>query len=121
MIATFQDEVTRARAAEWAVLDDGWALLHQATERCHLLDQHAAERHELARKEAQEIHASAADEAEEVLARARATAREILARAQNEATKIISAARQKIPSTVRSPNIALAREEAKRASQHLLD
>jgi hypothetical protein len=61
MIATFQDEVTRARAAEWAVLDEGWALLHQATERCHLLDQHAAERHELARKEAQEIHARAAE------------------------------------------------------------
>jgi hypothetical protein len=62
-----------------------------------------------------------ADEAKEVLARARATAREILCRAHNEAAEIISAARQRIPSTVGPPNPALAREEAKRAAQHLLD
>jgi hypothetical protein len=62
-----------------------------------------------------------ADEAEEVLARARASVREILARAHNEATEIISAARQRIPSTVGPPNLALAREEARRAAQHLLD
>jgi hypothetical protein len=93
MIATLHDEVTRARAAERAGLDEGWALIHQATERCHLLDQHAAERYEMARKEAEEIRARAADEAEEVLARARVIAREIMARAHNEATEIISAVR----------------------------
>jgi hypothetical protein len=38
MADTFQNEVARARAAEQARLDDGWALLHQATERCCLLD-----------------------------------------------------------------------------------
>jgi hypothetical protein len=30
MIATFRDEVTRARAAERAELDEGWVLLHEA-------------------------------------------------------------------------------------------
>jgi hypothetical protein len=63
-----RDEVVRARTAEEARIDEGWALLHQATERCRLLDQHAAERHEWARKEAEDIHASAADEAKEALA-----------------------------------------------------
>jgi polyhydroxyalkanoate synthesis regulator phasin len=52
---------------------------------------------------------------------ARASAREILARAHNKATKIISIARQRIPSTVRPTNPALAEEEAKQAAQHLLD
>jgi hypothetical protein len=75
MIATLQDEVTRARAAERAGLDEGWALLHQATERCRLLDQCAAEGRELARKEVEEIRVSVADKAEEVLARARVTMR----------------------------------------------
>jgi hypothetical protein len=117
MIATFQDEVTRARAVEQASLDEGWALLHRATERCRLFDQRAKERHEQARKEAEEIRASAADKAEEVLARAR----EILARVHNEATEIISIACQRIPSTIWPPNPALAVEEAKRAMQHLLD
>jgi hypothetical protein len=91
IIATLHDEVTRACVAERAGLDKGWALVHQATERCCLLDQRAAERREAARKEAEEICVSTADEAEEVLARA--TARDILARAHNEATEIISAAR----------------------------
>jgi flagellar motility protein MotE (MotC chaperone) len=35
--------------------------------------------------------------------------------------EIVSEARQRIPSTVGPPNPALAREEAKRAAQHLLD
>jgi cell division septum initiation protein DivIVA len=61
-----------------------------------------------------------ADEAEEVLARVRSTAREILVRAHNEATEITSTARQRIPSTVGPPNPTLAREEARRAAQHLL-
>jgi hypothetical protein len=121
MTGTLQSEVAKARAADEARLNKGWALLHQATERCHLLDQRAAERREQARKEAEEIRVSAADEAEEVLARARASAREILVRAHNEATEIISAACQRIPSTVGPPNPALAWEEAKRAVQHLLD
>jgi hypothetical protein len=119
MIATFQDEVTRARAIEQASLDEGWALLHRATERCRLLDQCVAEHREQARKQVKEIRASVADKAEEVLARA--TAREILARAHNEATEIMSPARQRIPSTVGPPNLALAGEEAKQAAQHLLD
>jgi F0F1-type ATP synthase membrane subunit b/b' len=80
-----------------------------------------AERCEQARKEAEEIRVSAVDEAEEVLAGARASAREILARAHHKAKEIIFAARQRIPSTVGPPNPALAREEAKRAAQHLLD
>jgi F0F1-type ATP synthase membrane subunit b/b' len=121
MVDTFQNEVTRARVVDQACIDEGWALLHQATERCRLLDQRAAERREQARKEAWEIRASTADEAEEVLARARVSTREILARAHNEATEIISAARQRIPSTVGPPNPALAREEANQAVQHLLD
>jgi cell division septum initiation protein DivIVA len=102
-------------------LDAGWALLHQATDRCRLLDRRPAKRREQARKEVEEIRVSATDEAEEVLAKARASAREILARAHHEATEIISAVRQMIPSTVWPPNPALAREEAKRAAQHLLD
>jgi hypothetical protein len=121
MANTFQSEVTRARAAEQVHLNNGWALLHQATERCRLLDRRAAERHEQARKEAEQIRASVAEEAEEVLAGARASVREILARAHHEATEIISAACQRIPSTIGPPNPALAGEEAKRASQHLLD
>jgi cell division septum initiation protein DivIVA len=121
MADTFQNEVARARAAEQARLDNGWALLHQATERCRLLDWRAAERREQVRKEAEEIRVSTADEAEEVLAGARASAREILARAHHEAMEIISAARQRIPSTIGPPNPALAGEEAKRAAQHLLD
>jgi hypothetical protein len=92
MTGTFQNKVAKARAADQVRLDDGWALLHQATERCRLLDQLTAERHEQARKEAEEIQASVVDEGEEVLARARASAREILARMHHEAMKIISAA-----------------------------
>jgi hypothetical protein len=41
-----RDEVVRAHTAEEARINEGWALLHQATERCHLLDQRAAERRE---------------------------------------------------------------------------
>jgi vacuolar-type H+-ATPase subunit H len=119
MTGTFQNEVAKGRAANEARLNEGWALLHQATERCRLLDQRATERRKQARKEAEEIRASAADEAKEVLARA--SAREILARAHNEAVEIISVARHRIPSTVGPPNLALAEEEAKRAAQHLLD
>jgi F0F1-type ATP synthase membrane subunit b/b' len=81
MMGTFQSEVAKACAADKACLDEGWALLHQAAERCRLLDQLAAERREQARKEAEEIRASAADEAEEVWARAMASARDVLARA----------------------------------------
>jgi hypothetical protein len=47
--------------------------------------------------------------------RARAIVRETLARAHNEAPEIISAVRQRIPSIVGPPNLALAREETKRA------
>jgi F0F1-type ATP synthase membrane subunit b/b' len=121
MTGTLQSEVAKARAADEACLNEGWALLHQATERCRLLDQRAAECREQVRKEAEEIRASAADEAEEVLAGARASAREILARAHHEATEIISSARQRNPSTVGPPNPALAGEEAKPVAQHLLD
>jgi hypothetical protein len=60
-------------------------------------------------------------EAEEVLASTRESTRGILARAHHEAMEIVSEARQRIPSTVGPPNPALAREEAKRAAQHLLD
>jgi hypothetical protein len=44
MADTFQNEVARARATDQARLDDGWALLHQAIERCRLLNRRAAER-----------------------------------------------------------------------------
>jgi flagellar biosynthesis/type III secretory pathway protein FliH len=121
MVDTFENEVARARAAEQVRLDDGWALLHLATERCRLLDRRAAEHREQARKEAEEICASTADEAEEVLVGARASAREILAKAHHEAMEIISAMRQRIPSTIGHPNPPLAGEEVKRAAQHLLD
>jgi hypothetical protein len=57
-----RDEVARARSTEEARIDEGWALLHQATERCRLLDQRATERREQARKEAEEIRASAVEE-----------------------------------------------------------
>jgi F0F1-type ATP synthase membrane subunit b/b' len=116
-----RNELVKARTAEEVRVDEGWALLHQATERCHLLDQRAAECCEQARKEAEEICASAAEEAEEALANARESARGILARAHHEAMEIISEARQRIPSTVGPPNPALAREGAKQAAQHLLD
>jgi hypothetical protein len=49
MANTFQSEVTRVHAAEQARLDNGCALLHQATERCRLLDRRAAERREQVR------------------------------------------------------------------------
>jgi cell division septum initiation protein DivIVA len=121
MIATFRDEVTRARATEHAELDEGWVLLREAMERGRLLDKHAATCHEAAMKEAEEIRVSTVDEAEEVLARARTTVREILAQAHTEAMEITSTARQRIPLTVGSPNPALAGEEARRAAHHLLD
>jgi cell division septum initiation protein DivIVA len=117
----FRGEVARARAMSEASLDEGWVCLHEAAERCRLLDQRAAERREQARKEAEEIRASAAEEAEEALANARESARGILARAHHEAMEIISEARQRIPSTVGPSNPALAGEEAKRAARHLLD
>jgi cell division septum initiation protein DivIVA len=113
--------VTKARAADKACLNEGWTLLHQATERCHLLDQRAVECREQARKEAEEIRASVAEEAEEVLLNARESAREVLARAHHEAMEIISEVRQRLPTTIGPPNPALAGEEAKRAAQHLLD
>jgi cell division septum initiation protein DivIVA len=121
MTGALRNEVARARTVEEARIDEGCALLHQATERCRLLDQRAAEHCEQARKEAEEIRASTAEEAEEALANARESAREILARAHDEAMEIISELRQRIPSTVGSPNPALAGEEAKRAAQHLQD
>jgi hypothetical protein len=46
MTGTLQSEVAKARAADEVRLNKGWALLHQATERCRLLDQRTAERHE---------------------------------------------------------------------------
>jgi F0F1-type ATP synthase membrane subunit b/b' len=116
MTGTLRNEVARVRTVEEVRIDEGWTLLHQATERCHLLDQRIAERREQARKEAEEIRASAAEEAEEALANGRESAREILARAHHEAMEIISEACQRIPSTVGPPNPALAREEAKRAA-----
>jgi hypothetical protein len=60
MVDTFQNKVTRACAVDQAWLGKGWALLHQAAERCRLLDQRAAEHRKRARKEAEEIRASAA-------------------------------------------------------------
>jgi chromosome segregation ATPase len=121
MTGALRSKVAKTRAANEARINEGWILLHQATERCHLLDKHAAERREQARKEAEEIRASAAEEAEEVLASARELAREILARAHHEAMEIVSEARQRIASTVGPPNPALAGEEAKQVAQHLLD
>jgi cell division septum initiation protein DivIVA len=121
MIGALQSGVAKARTADEARLNKGWALLHQATERCRLLDQRAAERREQARKEAEEICASADEEAEEVLVSARESARGILARAHHEAMEIVSEARQRIPSIVGPPNPALAGEEAKRVAQLLLD
>jgi hypothetical protein len=121
MTGALQSEVAKARTADEARLNEGWVLLHQAIEKCRLLDQRAAERREQARKEAEKIPASTAEEAEEVLVNARESARGILARAHHEAMEIISEARQRIPSTVGPPNPALAGEEAKRAAQHLLD
>jgi hypothetical protein len=114
MNGVLRSGVAKARAADEARLNKGWALLHQATERCRLLDQRAAERREQARKEAEEIRASAAEEAEEVLANARESAREVLVRAHHEAMEIISEVRQRLPTIVGPPNLALAREEAKR-------
>jgi hypothetical protein len=38
MTGTLQSEVTKARAADESRLNEGWALLHQAMERCRLLD-----------------------------------------------------------------------------------
>jgi hypothetical protein len=84
-----RDEVARAHTAEEARINEGWALLHQAIERCRLLDQRAAERRKQARKEAEEIRASAVEEAEEALANARESARGVLARAHQEAMEII--------------------------------
>jgi F0F1-type ATP synthase membrane subunit b/b' len=121
MASALRDEVIRVRTTEEARIDEGWALLQQATERCCLLDQRAAERRERARKEAEEIRASTADEAEEALAKARESVRGILARLHHGAMEIISEPRQRIPSAVGAPNPALAGEEAKRAAQHLLD
>jgi F0F1-type ATP synthase membrane subunit b/b' len=121
MTGALRNKVTKARTADEARINEGWVLLHQATERCRLLDQRAAERREQARKEAEEIRASAAEEAEEALANARESARGILARAHHEAIEIVSEACQRIPSTVGPPNPALAGKEAKRAAQHLLD
>jgi F0F1-type ATP synthase membrane subunit b/b' len=93
MTGALRDKVARARSTEEARIDEGWALLHQAMERCRLLDQRAAERRERARKEAEEIRASAVEEAEEALANARESARGVLARVHEEAMKIISEAR----------------------------
>jgi hypothetical protein len=121
MTGALRNKVAKARATSETRIDEGWVLLHQATERCRLLDQRAAERREQVRKEAEEIRASTAEEAEEALANARESARGILARAHHEAMEITSEACQRIPSTVGPPNPALAGEEAKRAAQHLLD
>jgi hypothetical protein len=38
MTGALRSRVAKARAADEARLNEGWALLHQATERCHLLD-----------------------------------------------------------------------------------
>jgi hypothetical protein len=71
MTGALRSGVAKAHAADEARLNEGWALLHQATERCHLLDQRAAECREQERKEAEEIRTSTIEEAKEVLASAR--------------------------------------------------
>jgi hypothetical protein len=38
MTSALQNKVAKARAANKARIDEGWVLLHQAMERCHLLD-----------------------------------------------------------------------------------
>jgi hypothetical protein len=38
MTGALRSEVAKARAADEARLNEGWVLLHQATERCRLLD-----------------------------------------------------------------------------------
>jgi hypothetical protein len=43
MTGAFRSKVAKARAADEARLNEGWALLHQAMERGRLLDQCAAE------------------------------------------------------------------------------
>jgi hypothetical protein len=42
MNGVLQSGVAKACAIDEACLNKGWALLHEAAERCHLLDQHAA-------------------------------------------------------------------------------
>jgi hypothetical protein len=49
MIATFRDEVTRARAAEHANLDEGWILHHETVERSRLLEDRVAAHREVIR------------------------------------------------------------------------
>jgi hypothetical protein len=93
MISALRSEVSKARAADEVHLNEGWVLLHQATERCCLLDQRVAERREQARKEAEEIRASAAEEAKEILVNTRELVRGILARVHHEAMEIVSEAR----------------------------
>jgi hypothetical protein len=61
------------------------------------------------------------DEAEEILAKVTTAIGQILAQACTEAMEILATACQKIPLTVGPPNLALAREEARRATQFLLD
>jgi hypothetical protein len=46
MTGALRNEVAKVRAADEARINEGWVLLHQATERCHLLEQRAAERRE---------------------------------------------------------------------------
>jgi cell division septum initiation protein DivIVA len=121
MFTSYRDGITRALAAERAVLDKVWGLLREAMERSRLLDECVAACRKAVMKEAEEIHSSAAGEAEEILAQARTTAGEILAQARAEATEIIATARQRIPLTVGPPNPALAGGEARRVVQLLLD
>jgi hypothetical protein len=46
MTGALRSKVAKAHATDEACLNEGWVLLHQATERCRLLYQRAAERRE---------------------------------------------------------------------------
>jgi hypothetical protein len=113
LFASYRAGITRARAAEHAELDKGWAKLHEALERSRLLEERAVARCEIATREATEIRASTIDEAKEILAKAKAAAGEILTQTHAEAVEILAATRQRIHLTVGAPNPALAGEEAR--------
>jgi hypothetical protein len=121
LISSFTAEVARARAAKRAELDASWGPFHVALERSRFTEERVVSHHETARREASEIRVSSTNEAEQILVKAKAVVEGILVQATAEAEETMATVHHRIPLTVGPPNPALAGEEARCASEHLLN
>jgi hypothetical protein len=79
LVTSISTGIAKAHAVERMDIEENWARLHQALERCRLAEKCSMARCQAARTEAREIRESATAEAEEILAKAPTEVEEIQA------------------------------------------